>query len=105
MAMHQLNRHLAVPLVLDGSQPFNEFVAGAAHAGGLHKFRCDVCFFGSNKHQVTAMIVQVFGIGRFKRFVLGHVIRDEIRQRYSSFSNRPHPLAQNRGTILLGLVL
>ena len=31
--------------------------------------------------------------------------RDGFRQPYSSFSNRPHPLAQNRGTILMGIVL
>ena len=31
--------------------------------------------------------------------------RDGFRQPYSNFSNRPQPLAQNRGTILMGIVL
>ena len=31
--------------------------------------------------------------------------RDGFRQPYSNFSNRPYPLAQNRGTILMGIVL
>ena len=35
--------------------------------------------------------------------VMSH--RDGFRQPYSNFSNRPHPLAQNRGTILMGIVL
>ena len=31
--------------------------------------------------------------------------RDGFRQPHSNFSNRPYPLAQNRGTILMGIVL
>ena len=31
--------------------------------------------------------------------------RDGFRQPYSNFSNRPYALAQNRGTILMGIVL
>ena len=31
--------------------------------------------------------------------------RDGFRQPYSNFSNRPHPLAQNRGTILMGIAV
>ena len=31
--------------------------------------------------------------------------RDGFRQPYSNFSNRPYLLAQNRGTILMGIVL
>ena len=31
--------------------------------------------------------------------------RDGFGQWYNNFSNRPHPLVQNRGTILMGIVL
>ena len=31
--------------------------------------------------------------------------REGFRQPYSNFSNRPHPLAQNRGTILMGIAV
>ena len=31
--------------------------------------------------------------------------RDGFRQPYSNFANRPHPLAQNRGTILMGIAV
>ena len=31
--------------------------------------------------------------------------RDGFRQPYSNFSNRPYPLAQNRGTILMGIAV
>ena len=31
--------------------------------------------------------------------------RDGFRQPYSNFSNRLYPLAQNRGTIIMGIVL
>ena len=31
--------------------------------------------------------------------------RDGCRQAYGNFSNRPYPLAQNRGTIRMGIVL
>ena len=31
--------------------------------------------------------------------------RDGFRQPYSNFSNRPHPLAQNRGTIIMGIAV
>ena len=35
--------------------------------------------------------------------VMSH--RDGFRRPYSNFSDRPHPLAQNRDTILMGIVL
>ena len=56
-------------------------------------------------HPEAALDVTLRTHGPLLTTTSGFSQHDGFRHPYSNFSNRPHPLAQNRGSILMGIVL